>query len=368
MYKEFYGLKELPFALTPDPRFIYFTPSHTEAMANLHYGIESGKGLIVVTGEVGTGKTTILRWMMQRLDRTVLVGYIFNPRLTVPEFYQHVARLFDVQEWENKSELLFALGQTLEARHARGLRTVLIIDEAHGLSTAVLEEIRLLSNFESDSAKQLQIVLTGQPELREVLNNPDLRQLKQRVALRCEIKPLPNIEETERYVKARLLVAGAARTDIFSPGAIDYIFRCAAGIPRQINNLCDNAMLTGYAAGQQTISRAVIEEVADTFDMLPDARRGSSSSSRLSIEEETPARIFQAQGRAELWSAGSAQATAIDEAMQGSPAANATNSSAHTREEEDVELEETTSTAARPSPDVNDIGAAFRRWDVMGDR
>jgi general secretion pathway protein A len=365
MYKEFYGLKELPFALTPDPRFIYFTPSHTEAMANLHYGIESGKGLIVVTGEVGTGKTTILRWMMQRLDRTVLVGYIFNPRLTVPEFYQHVARLFDVQEWENKSELLFALGQTLEARHARGLRTVLIIDEAHGLSTAVLEEIRLLSNFESDSAKQLQIVLTGQPELREVLNNPDLRQLKQRVALRCEIKPLPNIEETERYVKARLLVAGAARTDIFSPGAIDYIFRCAAGIPRQINNLCDNAMLTGYAAGQQTISRAVIEEVADTFDMLPDARRAS----RLSIEEETPARIFQAQGRAELWSAGSAQASAVDEAMQESSNTNATNSSAHTREEdEDVELEDTTSTAARPTPDVNDIGAAFRRWDVMGDR
>jgi general secretion pathway protein A len=355
MYKEFYGLKELPFALTPDPRFIYFTPSHTEAMANLHYGIESGKGLIVVTGEVGTGKTTILRWMMQRLDRTVLVGYIFNPRLTVPEFYQHVARLFDVQEWENKSELLFALGKTLEARHARGLRTVLIIDEAHGLSTSVLEEIRLLSNFESDSAKQLQIVLTGQPELRDVLNNPDLRQLKQRVALRCEIKPLPNIEETERYVKARLLVAGAARTDIFSPGAIDYIFRCAAGIPRQINNLCDNALLTGYASGLHTISRAVIEEVADTFDMLPDARQ-----SRLSIEErEAPARIFNAQGRAELWSAGSEQATAVDVAVQTSTK----NSSAHTREEESEDTP-----ALEHAPDANDIGAAFRRWDVMGDR
>ncbi|MGI9105958.1 MAG: ExeA family protein [Pyrinomonadaceae bacterium] len=359
MYKEFYGLKELPFALTPDPRFIYFTPSHTEAMANLHYGIESGKGLIVVTGEVGTGKTTILRWMMQRLDRTVLVGYIFNPRLTVPEFYQHVARLFDVQEWENKSELLFALGQTLAARHARGLRTVLIIDEAHGLSTSVLEEIRLLSNFESDAAKQLQIVLTGQPELRDVLNNPDLRQLKQRVALRCEIKPLPNIEETERYVKARLLVAGAARTDIFSPGAIDYIFRCAAGIPRQINNLCDNAMLTGFAAGEHTISRTIIEEVADTFDMLPDTARN-----RLSMAEgESPAaRIFNAQGRAELWSAGGAQASAVDEATRRSATEHA---SAHNlREEEWGE----TPAAATPSPDMNDIGAAFRRWDVMGDR
>ncbi len=136
MYAEFYGLKELPFALTPDPRFIYFTPSHTEVMANLHYGIESGKGLIVVTGEVGTGKTTILRWMMQRLDRTVLVAYIFNPRLSVTEFYQHVASLLDVQKWETKPELLVALGQALESRHSRGLRTVLIIDEAANLNCA----------------------------------------------------------------------------------------------------------------------------------------------------------------------------------------------------------------------------------------
>ena len=308
MYKDFYGLKELPFALTPDPRFIYFTPSHTEAMANLHYGIESGKGLIVVTGEVGTGKTTVLRWMMQRLDRTVLVGYIFNPRLTVPEFYQHVTRLLGIEEWENKSELLFALGRTLEERHARGLRTVLIIDEAHGLSTGVLEEIRLLSNFESDSAKQLQIVLTGQPELRDVLNNPELRQLKQRVALRCEIKPLPNIEETERYIKARLLVAGAIRTDIFAPGAIEYVFRCSGGIPRQINNLCDNALLAGFAAGAETIGRAIIAEVADTFDMLPDA---AGRQAALGVEQrEATARIFSASGRAELWSAGEGQSQA----------------------------------------------------------
>src|SRR5258707_6191863 len=165
LYAEFYGLKELPFALTPDPRFIYFTPSHTEVMANLHYGIESGKGLVVVTGEVGTGKTTILRWMMQRLDRTVQVAYIFNPRLSVTDFYQHLAGLLDIQKWETKPELLVALGQALESRHARGLRTVLIIDEAQGLSSSVLEEIRLLSNFESDTAKHLQSLLTGQPDL-----------------------------------------------------------------------------------------------------------------------------------------------------------------------------------------------------------
>jgi len=296
MYTEYYGLNELPFGLTPDPRYIYFTPSHTEVMANLHYGIESGKGLIVVTGEVGTGKTTMLRWVMQRLDRTVLVGYIFNPRLSVTEFYQHLATLFDIRNWETKSDLLFELGKVLESRHSRGLRTVLIVDEAHGLSPAVLEEVRLLCNFESDTAKQLQIVLTGQPELREVLNYPELRQLKQRVALRCEIRALPNVEETAQYINSRLKVAGAGRRDIFSPGAIDYIFRCTAGIPRAVNNLCDNALLNGFAAGEQMISRAIIQEVAETFDVLPRIAKVE--------EREAPARIFPAASRAELWSAG----------------------------------------------------------------
>jgi general secretion pathway protein A len=300
VYAEFYGLKELPFALTPDPRFIYFTPSHTEVMANLHYGIESGKGLIVVTGEVGTGKTTILRWIMQRLDRTVLVAYIFNPRLSVTEFYQHLASLLDVQKWETKPELLVSLGHALDSRHSRGLRTVLIIEEAQGLSPAVLEEIRLLSNFESDTAKQLQIVLTGQPELRSVLNCPELRQLKQRVALRCVIKALPSVEETDRYITSRLLASGAERTDIFSSEAIDYIYRCTEGIPRNINNLCDNALLAGYAAGELTIGKSIVEEVAEGFDMLPRLDRGLQTGE----ENEMPARIFSAAGRAELWAAG----------------------------------------------------------------
>ena len=271
-------------------------------MANLHYGIESGKGLVVVTGEVGTGKTTILRWMMQRLDRSVLVAYIFNPRLSVPEFYQHVTTLLDVRKWETKSELLLELGRALESRHSRGLRTVLIVDEAQGLSPHVLEEIRLLSNFESNTAKQLQIVLTGQPELRDVLNNPDLRQLKQRIALRCVIKPLPNVEETERYITSRLLIAGAERLNIFSPEAIDFIYRCSAGIPRNVNNLCDNALLAGYAAGETTIGRDLIEEVADTFDMLPSPDRGMQRGE----VTEAPAPIFSPSSRAELWAAGTA--------------------------------------------------------------
>jgi general secretion pathway protein A len=360
MYLEFYGLKELPFALTPDPRFIYFTPSHTEAMANLHYGIESGKGLIVVTGEVGTGKTTMLRWIMQRLDRTVLVAYLFNPRMTVAEFYQYISspKLLDVPAWENKSELLLKLGEVLESRHSRGLRTVLIIDEAHGLSPAALEEIRLLSNFESDSAKQLQIILTGQPELRDVLNKPELRQLKQRIALRCEIKPLPNIEETERYVTSRLLAAGAERTDIFSPGAIDYVFRCSGGIPRQINNLCDNALLAGFAAGAETVGRAIIEEVAETFDLLPSAHRGLQTGE----ERERAARIFTATGRAELWAAGAAAADG-----SGDPAGGVAGAS-RAREEREMERElQDEAAAGSQAPDADDLGRAFSRWDRKGD-
>jgi general secretion pathway protein A len=223
---------------------------------------------------------------------------------------------------------------------------VLIIDEAQGLSPYVLEEIRLLSNFESDTAKQLQIILTGQPELRDVLNNPDLRQLKQRVALRCEIKALPNVEETERYITSRLLVAGAERTDIFSPGAVDYIFRCSEGIPRQINNLCDNAMLTGYAAGETTIGRTIIEEVAETFDMLPRGDRG-----RQTEEREAPARIFTAAGRAELWAAG---------AEAGSHAGVAGEGASPLAMREEVKRATT--------PGADEVGAAFRRSGLMGDR
>ncbi len=357
MYLDFYGLKELPFALTPDPRFIYFTPSHAEAMANLHYGIESGKGLIVVTGEVGTGKTTMLRWIMQRLDRTVLVAYIFNPRMTVSEFYQYISspRLLDVPNWENKSELLIKLGEVLESRHARGLRTVLIIDEAHGLSPAVLEEIRLLSNYESDSAKQLQIILTGQPELRGVLNDRDLRQLKQRIALRCEIRALPNIEETERYIASRLLAAGADRTDVFTSSAVDFIFRCSEGIPRQINNLCDNALLAGFAAGVEVIDRSIIEEVAETFDLLPGGQRGLQTGE----EREKSARIFSPAGRAELWMAG---AGAEDESRKGVAGASVA------REEREIEREfEVSGDAGAETPDVDDLSRAFNRWDDKGD-
>ena len=269
MYNEFFGLDDAPFSLTPDPRFIVFTPSYNEVLASLYYGLEQAKGLIVLTGEVGTGKTTALRWILRRLDASVLAAYVFNPRLSVEEFYHHVTQMLGIKDWTNKSELLSTMSRVLEERHRRGLRTVIIIDEAHDLSDYVLEEIRLLLNFESDTAKHLQIVLTGQPELRDRLNQPNLRQFKQRVALRCNMHAFPSVEEVDRYISERLLIAGAEDPSVFTPEAVDYIFRCSEGIPRNINNLCDNAMLAAYSAGKQIIGRELIEEVADNLDMLP---------------------------------------------------------------------------------------------------
>ena len=298
MYKEFFGLDDIPFTLTPDPRFIVFTPSYNEVLASLYYGLENAKGLIVLTGEVGTGKTTALRWILRRLDSSVLAAYVFNPRLSIDEFYQHVTQMLGIKDWSNKSELLNTMGKVLEERHRRGLRTVIIIDEAHELSDYVLEEIRLLLNFESDNAKHLQIVLTGQPELRDKLNQPNLRQLKQRVALRCSMHPFPNVEEVDRYITERLMIAGSQEPNVFTPGAVDLIYQCSEGIPRNINNLCDNAMLSAYSAGELVIGRKIVEEVADNLDMLP--RNEGLAAAEAALDAPT-GRVLRSNAADELW-------------------------------------------------------------------
>ncbi len=300
MYKEFFGLKEYPFSLTPDPRFIVFTPSYNELLASLYYGIEMAKGLVVLMGEVGTGKTTAIRWIIRRLDAGVLAGYIFNPHLSIEEFYYHLTEMLGIKDWANKTQLLAQMGKLLEERHRRGLRTVLIVDEAHELSDQVLEEIRLLLNFESDNAKHLQIVLTGQPELREKLKQTNLRQLKQRVALRCKMPALPNVDEVGRYIVQRLQIAGSNQPNIFTVGAIDFIFQCSEGIPRQVNNLCDNAMITAYAANEKIIGRDIIEEVADNLDLLPD--KDSLLASDQAIEVVGSARVLTPRAQEELLS------------------------------------------------------------------
>ena len=300
MYKEFFGLKDYPFSLTPDPRFVVFTPSYNELLASLYYGIEMAKGLIVLMGEVGTGKTTALRWIIRRLDASVLAGYIYNPHLSIEEFYYHLTEMLGIKDWANKTALLVQMSKLLEDRNRRGLRTVLIVDEAHELSDEVLEEIRLLLNFESDSAKHLQIILTGQPELREKLKQPNLRQLKQRVALRCKMPALPNVGEVERYITQRLKIAGASQPNIFTLGAVDFIFQCSEGIPRQINNLCDNAMIAAYAANVKTIERAIIEEIADNLDLLPN--NDALLASDTAVEVIDSARVLTVSGREELLS------------------------------------------------------------------
>lgn len=268
MYASHYNLKESPFGLTPNPRFFFRTDSFLEAISSLKYGIEQSKGIVLLTGEVGTGKTTTLRAAVKGLGRNILPAYIFNPYLTVAEFFEQFSYAigFPATDTPSKAGMLNSLGRFLVARHQKGLKTALIVDEAHGLSMPLLEEIRLLLNFETDQEKLLQIVLCGQPELEILLNKPQLRQLSQRVSLRCLLKPL-TVFEVDRYIRFRLKVAGAENLNIFEEHAVRLIYRASSGIPRIINNLCDNALLFGYAVGQRKITCGIVEEVIDRLGM-----------------------------------------------------------------------------------------------------
>ena len=302
MYEGFYRLKENPFRLTPDPAFICMTQQHQEALSGLIYSVCTRPGLTVLVGEAGTGKTTLLYSLLGMLQRRHYVTAVCtNPTLTREEFYDVLMMKFEVQcDSPLKSRRLAALEEMISRNRAEGRMSVLVVDEAQRLSPELLEEVRLLLNMETATEKKLQIIMAGQPELETILRQPQLRQLKQRVALRCLIKPLPTVAETDRYITSRLLVAGAERTDLFSSAAIDYIFRCTEGIPRNINNLCDNALLSGYAMGDLNISRAIIEEVAESLDMLPRAERRAHSVEARAL----PARIFSDVSRAELWATG----------------------------------------------------------------
>ena len=270
MYLEYYGLKEMPFGLTPDPGYIFKTESHLEVLATVKYGVEQNKGLIVVTGEVGCGKTTILRAALQSFGEDVLAVYIFNPFLTMAEFFQQLVMEMELQvpKRVSKPELLAILARFLAWRHSRGLRTVLIVDEAHGLPSVLLEEIRLLLNFETNSEKLLQVILSGQPELDEVLSRADLRQLKQRVSLRGSIKPL-SVFEINKYIRFRLKQAGAENVNLFDSGAVKLIGQVSQGIPRVINNICDNALLYGYGSASEVITRGIIEDVIAALNLTP---------------------------------------------------------------------------------------------------
>lgn len=262
MYNAYFGLNANPFNLSPDPAFFYRSPQHEEALANLIYGIQSRKGFTVLTGEVGTGKTTLIECLRDELDAAgVLSAYILNPRLTVDEFFALLASNLDLRGGgDTKVRVLIALERLLHQRASRGETTALIVDEAQDLHWDLLEEIRLLSNLENRAGKLLQIVLVGQPELDRKLDAPNLRQLKQRIVLRCSLRGL-TAEQTAAYVRSRLAKAGLTEQDIFSDGILAEIHARTQGIPRLINVVCDNLLLTAFAMEEKTVSLSMLDEV-----------------------------------------------------------------------------------------------------------
>jgi general secretion pathway protein A len=268
MYKKFFGLKENPFNVNPDPRYLFLTPHTQEALACLTYGIETRKGFILLTGEVGTGKTTLINKLLEWLHKErVFTAFVFNPRLSVAQFFDFMMADFGIAcESHQKGQMLLKLNQWLLDRYRAGERAVLIVDEAQNLSPQMLEEIRLLTNLETSTEKLLQIVLAGQPELEQKLNQPELRQLRQRITLRAKTRQL-TLEETYGYIEERLRIAGAENPDIFSPEAVETVHRYARGIPRVTNLLCEHALVSSFADQKNPVPAEIVEEVARDFDL-----------------------------------------------------------------------------------------------------
>ncbi len=266
MYNAFFGFTENPFNMSPDPSFLFRSPQHEEALANLIYGVQSRKGFIVLAGEVGTGKTTMLECLRDFLNsQQIAFASLFNSRLTVEQFFEMLAHDLDLRcNRLSKSEVLLALNHMLLERAAAGRTTVLIIDEAHNLEWDVLEEIRLLGNLENRRGKMLQIVLAGQPELDRKMDAPEFRQLKQRIALRYTLREF-NLQESIAYVHSRMARAGLKDQTVFGPQLLEEIHFRSQGIPRLINAICDNLLLTAFALETKTATVAMLDEV--TADM-----------------------------------------------------------------------------------------------------
>lgn len=263
MYNAFFGFKENPFNLSPDPAFLYRSPQHEEALANLIYGVNSRKGFIVLCGEVGTGKTTMLECLRDFLETQFIeFAFVFNSRITSDQFFEMIAYDLDLRCNRNsKTEVLFALNHLLIQQAAENRTTVLIIDEAHNLEWEVLEEIRLLGNLENRRGKLLQIILSGQPELDRKLDAPNLRQLKQRIVLRCNLHPFRE-EETIAYINSRLEKAGMQNQTVFPLELMQEIHLRTQGIPRVINAICDNLLLTTFAMELHQATLEMLEEVS----------------------------------------------------------------------------------------------------------
>ena len=268
MYKQFFGLTANPFNVNPDPRYLYLTRHAREALACLSYGIENRKGFVLLTGEVGTGKTTLLNRLLEWLRRQrVSTAFVFNPRLNVSEFFDFMLADFGIVcPSRDKSQVLLRLNHWLLERYRSGEGAALIVDEAQNLSAEVLEEIRLLTNLETSTEKLLQIVLSGQPELEEKLKDPALRQLRQRITLRCRTHPLSE-QESSAYIAQRLRIAGANGNPIFAPEALQTVYKYALGIPRVTNLLCEHALISCYAQQKKPVTPEIVEEIAREFEL-----------------------------------------------------------------------------------------------------
>lgn len=265
MYEAYFGFDRTPFDLSPDPYFLFRTPAHSEGFACIYYGVTRRKGFAVLTGEVGTGKTVLTRMLLQVLVRTnVASAYVFNPTLTRDDFLRYILDDLGIPVRSTKSDMLHDLNKFLIERHRSNLTTALIVDEAHLLTPEVLEEIRLLTNLETTTQKLLQIVLVGQPELDSLLDSPRLRQLKQRVAVRCSLLPL-SPEQAKTYIRYRVQRAGAkVQPDaIFPDEALTLITRYSGGIPRVINNICENSLISAFARHKKVVTPEIVEEVAN---------------------------------------------------------------------------------------------------------
>jgi general secretion pathway protein A len=301
MYNQFFGLQRAPFSMTPDPALLFMPPQHREALAGLTYAILNRKGFAVLIGDAGTGKTTLLARVLRSLPSSrIHTSVIFNPTLTANELLELALIDFGITDVpESKPQRLIALQRLLLQNHEAGKASVLIIDEAHKLSPVLLEEIRLLSNFEFAEQKLLQIVLSGQNELGDILNQNDLRQLKQRISVRLSIGPLAK-PELEQYIRHRWMKCGGTATLPFSPAALDAIATCSQGIPRLVNAICDNALSLAFGLGINLIDVSHILEVGRDLDLkfpLPEHREpvpvAKVAVSRPPMEAPQPIRIFE---------------------------------------------------------------------------
>lgn len=305
MYQRFFGLRESPFNVNPDPRYLFMTRHIQEALAGLTYGIQNRKGFILLAGEVGTGKTTLLNRLLDWLrGQRVATAYIFNSQLEVNHLFDYMMADFEIPcESREKSQMLLRLNQWLLERYRAGETAALIVDEAQNLSPEILEEIRLLTNLETSTEKLLQIVLAGQPELEEKLKLPQLRQLRQRITLRCRTAPL-SLEETFGYIAERLRIAGANGEPIFSKEAIQTVHLYSRGIPRVVNLLCEHSMINAYVDSLRPVPAHLVEEVAREFQLdeiapiasplpLPAAQRSANTQALLENLDELLGRLRQ---------------------------------------------------------------------------